>query len=280
MKDSQHRPNSIRHKLHVIINEADTPMGRAFDLVLLVLIILSLLVVMLDSVDEISRSYGLLLQAIEWGITIAFTIEYLLRIYITSKPFKNYIFSFYGIVDFIAIVPSYASLFLGGLHFMLVIRVFRLIRVFRILKLARFVQAVNLLKTSLSDSRYIVVVFLELVSSVVLIVGALMYIIEGAESGFTSIPRGVYWAIVTLTTVGYGDIAPTTILGQFIASSLMILGYAIIAVPAGVLSNRVYKSQQKDKNLTLNTQMCEKCGCKSHDDDARYCKQCGTFLGE
>lgn len=271
--------NNIRHQLHVIINEADTPMGKAFDVLLLVFILLSVLVVMLDSVSAISSAYASIFSFLEWVFTIFFTLEYILRIYITPKPFKNYIFSFYGIIDLLAVLPSYLSLVVGGAHFMMVIRAFRLIRVFRILKLARFIKATNLLKDSLVESRHKIAVFLEVVIAVVILMGSLMYIIEGPENGFTSIPRGIYWAIVTLTTVGYGDLAPTTVLGQFIASAIMILGYSIIAVPTGIISTEMSRNNTKN-TPQLNTQVCETCHCKEHDDDALYCKRCGAALGE
>ncbi len=271
--------NSFKRKMHVIINEADTPMGKAFDVILLVFILLSVLVVMLDSVNSISTAYQMPFKVLEWIFTIFFTAEYILRVYITRKPWKNYIFTFYGVIDLLAVLPTYLSLVLSGVHFMMVIRAFRLIRVFRILKLARFIKATNFLKNSLVESRHKIAVFLEVVISVVIIMGSLMYIIEGPESGFTSIPRGIYWAIVTLTTVGYGDIAPTTILGQFVASAIMILGYSIIAVPTGIISSEMSKQRERnDKDVALNTQVCEHCHCKDHDDDACYCKRCGTSL--
>ncbi len=271
--------SDFKRRMHVIINEADTPMGKAFDVILLVFILLSVLVVMLDSVNSISTTYQMLFKVLEWIFTIFFTIEYILRVYITRKPWKNYIFTFYGVIDLLAVLPTYLSLVLSGVHFMMVIRAFRLIRVFRILKLARFIKATNFLKNSLVESRHKIAVFLEVVISVVIIMGSLMYIIEGPESGFTSIPRGIYWAIVTLTTVGYGDIAPTTILGQFVASAIMILGYSIIAVPTGIISSEMSKQRERhDKDVALNTQVCEHCHCKDHDDDARYCKRCGTSL--
>ncbi len=268
---------SIKHKLHTIIQEADTPLGKAFDIILLIAILLSVIIVMLDSVASISQKFSQIFFMLEWTFTIFFTIEYFLRIYITKNPFKNYIFSFYGIIDFLAVLPTYLSIFVTGSHFMMVIRIFRLIRVFRILKLGRYVGASQVLRDSLINSRHKITVFLEIVLTIVVLMGSIMYIVEGPENGFSSIPRGIYWAIVTLTTVGYGDIAPTTVIGQFLASIIMIMGYAIIAVPTGIVSSEMIKSENK-KKVHLNTQVCENCHCDKHEDGARFCKICGTAL--
>ena len=268
------KKDSIKHHLHVIILEADTPMGKAFDIMLLLAILASVLVVMLDSVASISTKFASLFFYLEWMFTIFFTIEYFLRIYITKNPIKNYVLSFYGIIDFLAILPTYLSLILVGSHFMMVIRIFRLIRVFRILKLGRYVGATQVLRDSFMNSRHKIAVFLEVIFTIVVLMGSIMYIIEGPENGFTSIPRGIYWAIVTLTTVGYGDIAPTTVAGQFIASAIMIMGYAIIAVPTGIVSSELSKSPK----VKLNTQICENCNFDEHDDDAKFCKKCGSSL--
>jgi voltage-gated potassium channel len=269
--------NSFRHKLHIIIQEADTPMGKAFDLLLMLAILASVIVVMLDSVAPIREKFANLFYYLEWTFTIFFTIEYILRIYITKNPVKNYVLSFYGIIDLLAVIPTYLSLLVSGTHFMMVIRIFRLFRVFRILKLGRFLNATQVLKESMMNSRHKIAVFLEVILTIVVIMGSIMYIVEGPENGFTSIPRGIYWAIVTLTTVGYGDIAPHTVVGQFIASAIMILGYAIIAVPTGIVSSEMIRSENRRK-INLNTQVCENCGCKEHDDVAKYCKICGVNL--
>lgn len=277
-KELEEKPkNNFKHQLHLIIQEADTPMGRAFDIILLLAILASVFVVMLDSVASISVRFSKLFFYLEWTFTIFFTIEYFLRIYITKNPFKNYIFTFYGIIDLLAILPTYLSLIVTGTHFMMVIRIFRLIRVFRILKLGRYVGATQVLRDSLMNSRHKIAVFLEIIVTIVILMGSIMYIIEGPENGFSSIPRGIYWAIVTLTTVGYGDIAPTTVSGQFIASIIMIMGYAIIAVPTGIVSSEMIRSDQR-KKVNLNTQVCEGCQCDEHDDDAKYCKKCGSSL--
>lgn len=267
---------STKELMHRIIFEADTPAGKLFDVLLLVFIMLSVLTVMLDSVPNIHSKMPQLFFDLEWFFTIIFTIEYLLRIYTVSKPFKNYIFSFYGIIDFLAILPTYLSILIAGSQYLMVIRIFRMIRVFRILKLGRFIGATELLKKSILSSRHKIFVFLEVVLTVVFIMGSLMYLIEGPESGFTSIPRGIYWAIVTLTTVGYGDIAPVTVMGQFVASVVMILGYAIIAVPTGIITVEMQKMESK--KLHLNTQVCSNCYFDAHDDDAKFCKHCGSKL--
>lgn len=258
-------------KLHEIIFEADTPTGKIFDVTLLILIVISVLVVILDSVASLNARYGELFYYAEWFFTILFTLEYILRIITTKHPSK-YIFSFYGIIDLLAILPTYLSLVLSGTQFLLVIRMLRLLRVFRVLKLARYVGASAVLMIALRNSRHKIVVFLEVVITLVVIMGSLMYLIEGPENGFTSIPLGIYWAIVTLTTVGYGDIAPHTFVGQSLASVIMIIGYAIIAVPTGIISVEMSKASD------TNTQMCENCRCNTHEDDAKYCKNCGEGL--
>ncbi|NOR86165.1 MAG: ion transporter [Bacteroidales bacterium] len=274
---TKNKNGSLKHKLHVIILEADTPYGKVFDILLLLSILASVLVVMLDSVASISQKFEDLFYYLEWMFTIFFTIEYLLRIYVTKKAVKNYILSFYGIIDLLAILPTYISLVVSGTQFMMVIRIFRLLRVFRILKLGRYVGATQVLRESFMNSRHKMAVFLEIVATIVILMGSIMYIIEGPANGFTSIPRGIYWAIVTLTTVGYGDIAPATVAGQFIASAIMILGYSIIAVPTGIMSSEMSKAEKKNA-ISLNTQICEDCSFDHHDDDAKYCKKCGLSL--
>ncbi len=273
----KNKNNSLKHHLHVIILEADTPYGKTFDIMLLLSILASVLVVMLDSVASVSEKYSNLFFYLEWMFTIFFTIEYVLRIYVTKNPIKNYVFTFYGIIDLLAILPTYLSLIVSGTHFLMVIRIFRLLRVFRILKLGRYVGATQVLRDSFMNSRHKIAVFLEIIATIVVLMGSIMYIIEGPANGFTSIPRGIYWAIVTLTTVGYGDIAPATVAGQFIASAIMIMGYAIIAVPTGIMSSEVTRNEKR-KKISLNTQICENCNCDNHDDDAKFCKKCGNSL--
>jgi voltage-gated potassium channel len=265
--------SKLRSKLYQIIFEADTPEGKAFDIVLLIAIVLSVVVVLLDSVVSLDKQYGKLFNTIEWILTFLFTLEYVLRIYSARKPTK-YIVSFYGVIDLLAILPSYLSLVLVGSHYLVVIRILRLLRVFRVLKLARFIGAANNLRAALRSSRAKIIVFMEVVLTIVVIIGSVMYLIEGPEHGFTNIPRSIYWAIVTITTVGYGDIAPQTPFGQILASLLMITGYAIIAVPTGIISHEMSKVSKQNKE----TIECPRCGNVDNDENARYCKVCGERL--
>lgn len=267
--------NSWKRKLHEVIYEADTPAGKWFDIILLVLIIASIAVVMLESVTDISNNYAYELNLVEWIITILFTLEYVARIVILKKP-SEYVFSFYGIIDFLSTIPKYISLFFVGSHAFIALRALRLLRVFRILKLARFIGEGNQLINALKASRAKISVFLLAIFMLCIILGTIMYTIEGGSGGgFTSIPRSVYWAIVTLTTVGYGDIAPVTPFGQFIASIIMILGYAVIAVPTGIVSSEMTKDH---KNIHLNTQNCSHCTASDHKDNAEFCYDCGEKL--
>ena len=240
-----------RLKMHEVIYEADTFAGKLFDIVLLILILLSIIVVLLESVPEYRSVYGRLFNQLEWGFTLLFTIEYFARMICINKPMK-YIVSFYGIIDLLSILPTYIGLFISGSHSLMVIRALRLMRVFRILKMGEFLNESQKLLDSLRTSKQKILVFLLSILTIVIILGTVMYIIESPESGFTSIPRSIYWAIVTLTTVGYGDIAPITPLGQFIASIVMILGYAIIAVPTGIVTNEMFINSQKKQS----TQTC------------------------
>jgi voltage-gated potassium channel len=264
----------LKEELYEIIFEADTWEGKLFDIILLIVILLSVALVLLESVSSIQENYRQLLKVSEWIITGIFTIEYVLRIIIIRKPFR-YIFSFYGIIDFLSVIPSYLSLFVIGSHSLVVIRMLRLLRVFRILKLTRYTQAGKNLAQAMWNSRAKISVFIFFVTIIVVLVGTLMYIIEGDAGGFTSIPRSIYWAIVTLTTVGYGDISPVSPLGQFLASVLMITGYAIIAVPTGIVTAEMIKPTKKN-----NTQVCPECLYDLHDDDAIYCKKCGSKLNQ
>ncbi|MBI9070833.1 MAG: ion transporter [Melioribacteraceae bacterium] len=262
-----------KNRLHEIIFEADTSAGKIFDVVLIVSILISVIIVMLDSVKSVSNEYTDLIFYSEWFFTILFSIEYFLRILIVDRPVK-YIFSFYGIVDFISVVPTYLSLFFPGGQYFIVIRILRVLRIFRILKFAKYIKEASHLRVALIASRRKIVVFLFVVLSVVLIVGSSMYLIEGEENGFTSIPRSIYWAIVTLTTVGYGDISPQTGLGQAIASMIMILGYGIIAVPTGIVTAEISRTNIS----SVSTQVCKACSKEGHDADAVYCKYCGAKL--
>lgn len=263
---------SFQEKLHEIIFEADTRAGKWFDIILLWAILLSVTTVMMESVESISSIYGTELRYIEWSFTILFTLEYIARLLAIGQPLK-YVFSFYGIIDFISIIPTYFGLFITGPHTLSIIRSIRLLRVFRILKLAQFISEANVLLKALKASRAKIIVFLFAVLSLTFILGTAMYLIESPESGFVSIPRSIYWTIVTLTTVGYGDITPQTALGQTLASLIMIIGYAIIAVPTGIVGAELAK-----KNPKTNTQSCPHCSLEGHDDNATYCKYCGEKL--
>ena len=264
---------TIRQRLYRVIFEHDTRAGRAFDIVLIVSILLSVLAVMLDSVASIAARFGSELKAIEWFFTILFTIEYILRLYSAARP-ARYARSFFGIVDILAILPTYASLVFPHGRFLLTIRILRVLRVFRVLKLVNFLGEAGVLGRAMRASRHKIGVFLLTVLSVVVIVGSLMYVIEGSESGFTSIPVGIYWAIVTLTTVGYGDIAPQTALGQFLAALLMITGYGIIAVPTGIVTVELGKAARSARPRRT----CAVCRRGGHAADAAYCKHCGAEL--
>ena len=265
-----------RTYLYEVIFEADTTAGKAFDVVLLWSILTSVLAVLLDSVVSIREDYGTWLYALEWFFTILFTIEYAVRLYCVRHP-RLYARSFYGIVDLLSILPTYISLFIGGSHALIVIRALRLLRVFRIFKLARFVGEASVLMEALRASREKIIVFLMTVLSIVLIVGSLMYLIEGSQpnTGFTSIPASIYWTIVTMTTVGYGDIAPQTVLGKFLASTVMIIGYGIIAVPTGIVTAELTSATHKRR---ITTQVCSECHKSGHDPDATHCKFCGESL--
>ncbi len=265
--------NNWKKVWYKIIFEHGTRKGRIFDELLLVAIILSVMVVFLDSILMLHNRYATLFLMLEWFFTIAFTIEYILRIIITERK-KEFIFSFYGIIDFLSFVPTYLSLFFAGAQFLLIIRILRLLRIFRILKLVRYTYASVYLIHALKHSREKIVVFLGTVLMIVTIIGALMYLIEGPETGFDSIPKSIYWAIVTITTVGYGDIAPATALGQILASVLMITGYAIIAVPTGIITAEM----SREKSRSSKPIHCPRCSNTEHDQDAEYCKKCGEKL--
>lgn len=273
MKNEIEKKHNRSGKLHEIIFEADTKIGKLFDIILMASIILSVIVVMLDSVRSINELYGDLLYKVEWIFTILFTIEYLLRLFSVGKPLK-YATSFFGIVDFLAIIPTYIGLFFPTTRYFTVVRILRVLRIFRVLKFVQYLGAAKSLLVALKNSRRKITVFIFTVFTLVIIFGSLMYIIEGEEHGFTSIPRSIYWAIVTLTTVGYGDISPQTPLGQAFASMIMILGYGIIAVPTGIVTAEMTKSDYK----VVTTQACKECGMEGHDNDATHCKYCGARL--
>lgn len=276
----------FRQKTYVVIYGTHTPMGRLFDVVLLALIFISVIMVMLETVDDIDSRYHEILVLLEWIITVFFTVEYIFRIISNRKPLQ-YIFSFYGIIDLISILPMYLSFFISGSKILSVVRALRLLRLFRILDLANFANQGNELKKAIQRSRAKITVFIYFVLVICVILGSLMYVIESDESGFTSIPRSIYWCIVTLTTVGYGDIAPATSLGQIVASFVMILGYGIIAVPTGIVTSEYTKvTNEMKKNILEKHQVnirakivnCERCKHEIHQADANFCSNCGSSL--
>lgn len=262
-----------RYKMHEIIFEADTKEGKLFDIGLIIAIVLSVVVVMLESVSSLRLKYGNEFYIIEWFFTIIFTIEYILRLICVLRPSK-YALSFFGIVDLLAVLPTYVDILLPGSHYFIVIRVLRLLRIFRVLKLVQFISESKLLLNALKASRRKIMVFMFTIITLVIVLGSLMYLIEGEEHGFTSIPISIYWAIVTLTTVGYGDLSPQTPLGQTFATLVMVLGYSIIAVPTGIVTVELAEAYRSK----TNTQVCQHCLAGSHDNDAKFCKYCGTIL--
>ncbi|BAO77725.1 ion transporter [Winogradskyella sp. PG-2] len=273
--ESQNK-HTWKTKLHEIIYEADTPAGKLFDVILLIVIIASIVLVMLESVDSIDKNYHNILISSEWIITILFSLEYIARVITVKKPIK-YITSFYGIIDLLSTIPMYLSFFFVSSGSFVAFRALRLLRVFRILKLTRYIGASTQFVRALKTSRAKIAVFLSFVIILCIILGTVMYLVESEKgSGFTSIPRSVYWAIVTLTTVGYGDIAPATPLGQFIASIIMIMGYGIIAVPTGIVSSEMTKANRD--NVPTNTQSCLNCLASNHRDDSQFCHKCGHEL--
>lgn len=262
----------LKNQLFDILFEADTRSGKIFNISILIIICLSILVVLLESVPLYRTNYKHMFNYLEWTFTIVFLIEYLLRIYTTQKKWR-YIFSFFGIIDLLAILPAFIAFFFAGAHSLIIIRSFRLLRVFRILKVSRYTKAGLTLSRAINSSMAKIGVFLFAVLTTVILVGTVMYLIEGEENGYTSIPKSIYWAIVTLTTVGYGDLTPQSAFGQFVSSLVMILGYAIIAVPTGIISVEIAKSS----NIT-NTQVCPSCMESGHEDDAIFCKHCGEKI--
>ncbi len=276
---SEERPLSgARLRLHEIVFEADTRAGRMFDVALIFMILASILAVMLESVGWIQARYGAWLRTVEWVFTVAFSVEYGLRLYSVRQP-RRYATSFFGIVDLLAVLPSYLSLFFAGAHTLLLIRGLRLLRIFRVLKLAHYLGEADELLLALRASRPKITVFLMTVTTVASIVGALMYLIEGEETGFDSIPAGMYWAIVTMTTVGFGDIAPQSAMGRLLATALMLLGYGIIAIPTGVVTSEIVRAGfERARRQGISTQACPGCSAEGHDLDARHCKYCGERL--
>lgn len=270
---------TLRQRLHSLIYEHDTPAERAFDVVFIGAILLSVVVVMLDSVEWIAARHGRALQIAEWTFTVLFTVEYVLRVWAANEP-ARYARSFYGIVDLLALLPTYLSVIFPAGRFLIAFRILRVLRVFRILKLATYVAEAAVLTSALRASRQKIIVFLSTVLTVVVVVGSLMYLVEGPANGFTSIPTGIYWAIVTLTTVGYGDVAPETTAGRFIASALMILGYGIIAVPTGIYTAELattMRMAERDASPVSGV-ACPTCAAGGHAGDAVHCRVCGSRL--
>ncbi len=263
----------FRFRLHTIIFEADTPAGKAFDVALLFAILLSIIAVILESVASMREQYGSLLRATEWFFTALFSVEYVLRLIAVRRPLL-YARSFFGLVDLLAILPTFLSALIPGAQSLLVVRVLRLLRVFRVLKLTHLLGQAEILLTALRASRPKITVFLGTVLTIVVVMGAVMYVVEGGANGFDNIPRAMYWAIVTVTTVGFGDITPKTVLGQLIASVLMVMGYGIIAVPTGIVSVELAAATRH----AVDTRACLGCGKQGHDMDASHCKFCGHSL--
>jgi voltage-gated potassium channel len=265
--------NNWRERLYVIIFQTDTVAGRRFDSTLLLIILASLVIVMLDSIDSVHKNYAALLAYIEWGFTFIFIVEYGLRLYCSPKPLR-YAFSFYGLVDLLAIVPGILALYYSDAQYLLIVRIIRMLRIFRVLKLSPYLKQANYLLAALRGSKQKIIVFLVSVSTLVTVFGTLMYVIEGPEHGFTSIPKGIYWAIVTLTTVGFGDIVPKTPLGQVVSSLVMITGYSIIAVPTGIFTAELATAMRGDQ-LKHNCPVCSK---NNHEHGAAFCSRCGNAL--
>jgi voltage-gated potassium channel len=262
-----------RIRLNDIIFGAESKAGKSFDVLLIIAILLSVTAVMLESINYISITFGGALYIIEWMFTVAFTIEYVLRILCVRQPLK-YVFSFYGLIDLLSIIPTYLSLFVPGANSLLVIRIFRILRLFRILKLFAYIKEAEQLAEAMKSGRRKIIVFLYFVCTVVVVFGCVMYLIEGSDNGFTSIPRSIYWAIVTMTTVGYGDLTPNTAFGQFIASIMMIIGYAVIAVPTGIYTAELSQVITKHRD----TRGCIGCGKNSHESNSSHCRFCGEEL--
>ncbi len=273
--DQNGRIQEIRHSAHEVVFESDTTAGRVFDILVLFLIGLSVIAVSLESVAEIEARFGPELRAAEWGFTILFTVEYLVRLSIVKKPWR-YATSFYGIVDLLAILPTYLSLIFTDAHSLIIIRALRLLRVFRVLKIVRYLDEITSLMVAIRATRVKITVFLLTIFTLALIMGTTIYVIEGDEGGFSSIPRGLYWAVVTITTVGYGDITPQTVMGQAVAAFAMVLGYSLIIIPTGIFAGELIKTVHKKTSARI----CSGCSLGGHDEDAQFCKHCGVSLSD
>jgi voltage-gated potassium channel len=264
---------SLRDKVRTVIFETNTPAGKAFDVGLIITILLSVTAVMLDSDPDIHAAYGDELLCLEWAFTILFTFEYAVRLWCINHPLL-YARSFYGIVDLVGVLPTYLSLLFAGTQYLLVIRVLRVLRVFRVLRLVQFVSEAEVLKNALIASRRKITVFLSSVMAMVVVAGSLVYLVEGGDNGFTSIPKSIYWAVSTVTTVGYGDIVPKTPVGQALATLVMIMGYGVIAVPTGIVTMELNEAQRR----RANTRTCPECSAEGHSEEAAYCWRCGNEL--
>lgn len=273
MTEQLKRHETLKHRIYTIIFGTDTPSGKLFDLVLIYAIIASVIIVILDSATLHSASWQVTFSWLEWLFTIFFTIEYVVRVYVSPNRWR-YIFSFYGMVDLLSIVPSYLGLFFNDISYLLIIRSLRVLRIFRVLKLVRYLSEANLLARSLFLSRRKISVFFTVVLITATIFGCLMFIVEGPDNGFTSIPRSIYWTIVTITTVGYGDITPHTILGQIISTLVMLTGYSIIAVPTGIFTAEIAQEMQRQRD----SRSCRNCERGSHEQGSDYCRHCGAEL--
>lgn len=266
--------NGWRERWFEIIFGHHTPAGQLFDVLLIVAIVASVTVAMLDTIGTLHARYGTVFYAVEWGFTLAFTVEYVMRLMVVARP-ARYARSFFGVIDLLAILPTYLSLLLAGSQYLLVIRVLRILRVFRILKLVQYVDEARVLVSAMQRSWRKILVFLIAIVTIVTIFGALMYLIEGPDNGFTSIPTSMYWAIVTVATVGFGDISPGTPFGRFVASLLMLIGYGILAVPTGIYTAELATSLRQSRDA----RRCPGCGLRGHEPDARHCRGCGASLG-
>lgn len=270
---------NTRSKLKIIIFGTDTKAGRLFDIALLWVILFSILLIMLESVPSLNERYSYIFKPLEWAITIIFTLEYLVRVWVVKKK-AGYIFSFFGIIDFISVIPSYLGLFVTGYHTLMILRAVRLLRVFRVFQLSDYLSESAMFGKAMLASLRRIIIFLSVLIVLVMVLGTIMFVVEGPDNGFSSIPQSIYWAIVTITTVGYGDITPSTVVGKFVSSIIMLLGYSIIAVPTGIITAEMLKTKSKNEKEsdTASKRFCQKCGIEVFDPQANFCRNCGSML--